>query len=75
MARSANLPGDIRIVWIKEVGDEFHARYSAAARYYRYEILNRWVKSALYRKHVSTIFLPLDSKLMQEGAKPFIRRA
>ncbi|HIG80006.1 MAG TPA: tRNA pseudouridine(38-40) synthase TruA [Cycloclasticus sp.] len=65
---NANLPGDIRIVWIKEVGDEFHARYSAAARYYRYEILNRWVKSALYRKHVSTIFLPLDSKLMQEGA-------
>lgn len=65
---NANLPDDIRIIWIKPVPDNFHARFSAAARYYRYEILNRWVKSALSRHHVTTIFQPLDESLMQLGA-------
>jgi len=68
LGANANLPNDIRIVWIKLVTDEFHARFSAAARYYRYEILNRWVKSALHRNHVTTIFTPLDETLMQKGA-------
>ncbi len=62
------LPDDIRIVWVRPVSDDFHARFSAAARYYRYEILNRGVKSALYRNHVTTIFHPLDVTLMQQGA-------
>ena len=65
---NANLPDDIRVVWIKPVTEDFHARFSAAARYYRYEILNRWVKSALSRHHVTTIFNPLDENLMQKGA-------
>ena len=68
LGANANLPDDIRIVWIKPVPDDFHARYSAAARYYRYEILNRWVKSALNRNHVTTIFQPLNESLMQQGA-------
>lgn len=65
---NANLPDDIRILWIKSVPDDFNARFTAAARYYRYEILNRWVKSAIDRHHVTTIFQPLDASLMQEGA-------
>ncbi len=69
---NANLPDDIRIVWIKAVDDDFHARFSAAARYYRYEILNRRVKSALHRNHVMTIFQPLDEKLIQKGANYLI---
>ncbi|MEO1888362.1 MAG: tRNA pseudouridine(38-40) synthase TruA [Cycloclasticus sp.] len=72
LGANSNLPADIRIVWIKEVSQDFHARYSATARYYRYEILNRWVKSALYRHHISTIFQPLDSDLMQEAANDLI---
>ncbi|PHS71995.1 MAG: tRNA pseudouridine(38-40) synthase TruA [Cycloclasticus sp.] len=66
---NTNLPRDIRIVWLQHVADDFHARFSAAARYYRYEILNRWVKSAIYRDHVTTIFQTLDEGLMQQGAK------
>ena len=68
LGTNSNLPDDVRIIWIKQVADNFHARFSAAARYYRYEILNRWVKSALSRHHVTTIFNPLDEKLMQHGA-------
>ncbi|MBV1951876.1 MAG: tRNA pseudouridine(38-40) synthase TruA [Cycloclasticus sp.] len=65
---NAHLPADIRLVWITEVDDSFHARYSAAARYYRYEILNRPIKSALRRDHVTTVFHPLNAELMQQGA-------
>lgn len=68
LGANTNLPHDIRVVWIKHVTDDFHARFSAAARYYRYDILNRWVKSALYRNHVTTIFHPLNATLMQQGA-------
>ena len=65
---NSHLPDDIRIVWVRPVCDDFHARFSAAARYYRYEILNRGIKSALYRNNVTTIFQPLDTVLMQQGA-------
>ncbi|ORU92774.1 MAG: tRNA pseudouridine(38,39,40) synthase TruA [Cycloclasticus sp. symbiont of Poecilosclerida sp. N] len=68
LGTNANLPADIRIVWVKPVSEDFHARYSAAARYYRYKILNRWVKSALYQSHVSSTFQPLNEDLMQQGA-------
>ena len=36
-ALNARLPDDIRIIDVKETGDEFHARFSARKRYYRYQ--------------------------------------
>ena len=33
---NANLPDDISVSWAKVVNDEFHARFSATARRYRY---------------------------------------
>ena len=33
---NANLPDDISVSWAKVVDDEFHARFSATARRYRY---------------------------------------
>ena len=47
MGGNVNLPEDVRIIWAKPAIDDFHARYSAIARYYRYVILNRKMKSAL----------------------------
>ncbi len=41
------LPRDIAVRELAAAPDEFHARYSAIARYYRYVILNRPMKSAL----------------------------
>jgi len=69
---NANLPDDIRVIWHKNVTDDFHARFSAAARYYRYEILNRPVKSALHRNHVTTIHQPLDEQRMQTAASALV---
>lgn len=46
---NSNLPPDVVLQWVREVPGDFHARYSATARTYRYVILNRDIRSALDR--------------------------
>ena len=38
---NANLPSDVAVTWVRPVSDEFHARFSALSRSYRYVIFNR----------------------------------
>lgn len=68
--RGANnyLPDDISIVWSKEVDNDFHARFSATSRSYRYVIYNSPSKSATLSKKVTWCRQHLDQKLMHEGA-------
>jgi tRNA pseudouridine38-40 synthase len=68
MGTNTELPEDVRILWVREVADDFHARYSAIARFYRYVILNRPMKSALQRRQVTWHYAPLDAESMQRGA-------
>jgi len=49
LGANANLPDDVNLTWVRPVDDDFHARYSAIARLYRYLVLNRLVRSALFR--------------------------
>lgn len=65
---NTNLPDDVRILWVREVDHAFHARYSAIARFYRYEILNRPMKSALSRQRVTWCYHPLDENKMRQAA-------
>jgi tRNA pseudouridine38-40 synthase len=44
---NALLPDAVAVLWSHPVDDEFHARYSARSRTYRYELLNRPVRAAL----------------------------
>ena len=62
------LPDDISVSWAQPVTDDFHARFSATARSYRYDILNRLERSALYRDRAWWVYQPLDSNLMHEAA-------
>jgi len=66
------LPEDVRITWAQYAVDDFHARYSAIARFYRYVILNRPMKSALLRKQVTWYYQPLDEKKMHCAAQALI---
>lgn len=72
MGINANLPDDVRVLWAKEASPAFHARYSAIARYYRYVILNRPMRSAFYRSQVTWCYYPLDEAKMQAAAKHLI---
>ncbi|QJD29456.1 tRNA pseudouridine(38-40) synthase TruA [Methylococcus geothermalis] len=62
------LPDDVRILWVREIEPRFHARLSAIARYYRYEILNRPMRSALRPRQLTWCHAPLDVERMREGA-------
>jgi tRNA pseudouridine38-40 synthase len=65
---NANLPDDINVTWAALVGEDFHARFSAAVRTYRYCILNRRVRSALNRHRAWWVHAPLDESAMQRAA-------
>jgi tRNA pseudouridine38-40 synthase len=65
---NSNLPEDISVRWVKPVTVEFHARYSARGRAYRYTILNRPVRSALSRFRAWWVRPPLDVAAMNAGA-------
>jgi tRNA pseudouridine38-40 synthase len=66
---NSNLPDDINATWVKVVNDEFHARFSATARHYRYRILNQLARSALYRHRAWWVHGTLDPDQMQQGAE------
>ncbi len=65
---NANLPDDINVTWAAIVDDEFHARFSATSRSYRYLILNRRVRSALHRHRAWWVYESLDEQAMQQAA-------
>lgn len=63
---------DVRILWVKEVSEEFHARFSALSRSYRFVIYNSPIKSALYRNLATHEHKPLDDQLMANAGKYLI---
>jgi len=72
LGANANLPSDVRVIWVQEAIGDFHARYSAIARFYRYKILNRPTKSALQRDQVTWCHESLDVERMHEAAQSLI---
>jgi tRNA pseudouridine38-40 synthase len=72
MGGNSQLPEDIRIIWAKPAIADFHARYSAIARFYRYVILNRPMKSALLRTQATWCYQTLDAEKMHLAAQALI---
>lgn len=66
---NANLPKDVSVQWASGVAPDFHARFKAVARQYRYIILNQSVRPALLASRVSWEYRPLDAGLMAEAAR------
>ncbi len=72
LGANTNLPPDINVSWVRRVGDDFHARFSATARSYRYRILNRLQRSALHRHRAWWVYQPLDAQRMHEAAQQLV---
>ena len=72
--RGANafLPDSIAVLWAHEVTAEFHARYSALSRTYRYALLNRPVRPALGAAHLGWFHAPLDIEAMRRAARALL---
>ena len=72
MGANCRLPRDLRIRWVVPVADDFHARFSASARAYRYIILNSDVPSAIFHDRACWEFRPLDHEIMHRCAQVLI---
>ena len=68
-ALNARLPADIRIVSAESAAPEFHARFSATAKTYRYRIDNAGVMSPFERHYAWHVFGPLDVDAMDAAAR------
>ncbi|MEQ1531166.1 MAG: tRNA pseudouridine(38-40) synthase TruA [Methylococcales bacterium] len=66
------LPDAVKILWVKPAVADFHARYSAIARFYRYIILNRSAKSALQPRQMTWCNYALDADKMHQAAQALI---
>lgn len=72
LGANTNLPDDICVTWVRPVTGEFHARFCATARRYRYRILNRLVRSALQRRRAWWVHRPLDDQRMHDAAQALL---
>ncbi len=72
MGCNTNLPDNIVLRWIQQMDDDFHARFSATSRRYRYIILNHKIRPALLDNKVCWFRENLDESLMQDAANRLI---
>src|SRR4051812_4342962 len=69
LGTNSRLPENIVVRWVTPVSAEFHARFGARARRYRYTILNRPVRAALEARFVTWERAALDAAAMHEAAQ------
>lgn len=67
-ALNAHLPQDVCILRAVQVKDSFHAQYDARRKTYRYQILNRDVRSPLWARTALLHPYPLDLVRMKKAA-------
>jgi tRNA pseudouridine38-40 synthase len=68
LGSNVNLPPDVSVAWARPVEDDFHARFSATGRHYRYEILARPTRPPLERSRAVWTQRPMDEGRMQQAA-------
>ncbi len=69
---NTKLPDGVSLVWINEVDTNFHARFSAIRREYRYILLNRPMKPSYLASKVTWDYRALDEQKMYEAAQALI---
>ncbi|MHB9798490.1 tRNA pseudouridine(38-40) synthase TruA [Pseudomonas sp. MT3] len=72
MGGNANLPADISVTWAKVMPAQFHARFTAMARRYRYVIYNDLIRPAHMAEEVTWNHRPLDVARMREAARALV---
>ena len=64
---NAFLPKTVRVVWAKQVDDEFHARFSAQQRSYQYLLVNSATAPAINADKAGWYHMPLNVANMQQA--------
>ncbi|ELA08819.1 tRNA pseudouridine synthase A [Moraxella macacae 0408225] len=66
---NALLPNDIALRAVTPMSDEFHARFLAIARRYRYVTLNQTFRPAILHGQVTHVHTPLNLEKMQQACQ------
>jgi tRNA pseudouridine38-40 synthase len=69
---NSRLPRQVAVQWAHAVTEDFHARFSARSRRYRYIIANTPVRPALLAAFVTPYFYPLDEQAMHAAAQSLL---
>ena len=72
LGTTSKLPPAMCVRWCIPVVSDFHARFSARARRYRYRLLNHPVRPALERQYLSWERRPLDADAMDRAAQALL---
>jgi tRNA pseudouridine38-40 synthase len=73
-ALNANLPADVAVQTVAECSPEFHPRYSARGRRYRYTLYNHPVRSPLAARYSWQVWPALALAEMQAAAQRLVGR-
>lgn len=65
---NSHLPAGVAVLWAREIGADFHARFAAVERGYRYVLLNHPVRPGLSAGHIGWHHRPLDEAAMNRAA-------
>jgi tRNA pseudouridine38-40 synthase len=71
-AINANLGRDVRVVKVETVSDDFHARFSAKGKTYRYRIFNAPFMSPFWWRYAHQEARALDIERMRRAARLFV---
>jgi tRNA pseudouridine38-40 synthase len=66
---NALLPAAVAVLWSRPAAPDFHARYCALSRTYRYVLVNRPVRPALAARYAGWHHAPLELAPMREAAR------
>ena len=69
---NTHLPADVSVRWACRPGEDFHARFSARRRHYRYVILNQETRSPLLGARTARFYRRLDVDAMRRAAQELV---
>jgi tRNA pseudouridine38-40 synthase len=72
MGINTALPSDIAVHWAGTGAGDFHARFSAVYRRYRYIICSSAVRPGIQQGQVSWVYRPLDAHRLHEAAQHLV---
>ena len=69
LGSNTNLPSDVAVHWVRQVAQDFSARFSAVSRSYRYILFNRRIRSAVFQRNVAWSYEQFDENAMNTAAQ------
>jgi tRNA pseudouridine38-40 synthase len=72
LGSNSRLPEDVSLAWVQPVADDFHARYGALERHYRYVVHNCRARSALLAGRVAWVPRELADPVMHSAVQQLV---